>query len=45
MCVSHLCQTRAIRRRLTHAESSKKTLKQQKKDKHFSRHTVYALKA
>lgn len=37
-------QTRAIRRRLTPSEASKKTLKQTKKDKHFFQ-KVYAVKA
>ena len=44
-CVVNRPQTRAIRRRLTAAEAGKKTLKAQKKSKHFSRRTVYALKA
>jgi len=37
-------KTRAIRRRLTRFESSRKTLKQQKKDTHFNLRK-YAIKA
>eukprot|EP00035_Acanthoeca_spectabilis_P019611 m.428975 g.428975 ORF g.428975 m.428975 type:complete len:124 (-) comp16924_c0_seq1:27-398(-) len=37
-------KTRAIRRRLTKSEAGKKTVKQAKKDKHFSKR-LYAVKA
>ena len=45
LLLGFIAQTRAIRRRLTTFEANKKTEKQAKKDKHFPRTALYAVKA